>query len=178
MAAGSARLLRGARGRLVMTGPYSAGRSINPTRCQPWNAIGQASRCTQRALRLALVAVGIMLCGGCFGPFRVTGGSETGEQYRWPGEFEAARVIALRSADDQANGSDSVAIAAALSVRQAANQLERASIIWRDETLPNRYGNGADLQRNDRDRRSWMERKREELEREAAQRIASLRGQP
>jgi len=126
----------------------------------------------------ALIILAALCCAGCFGPFRVTGGTDDGSPKRWPGEVEAARAIVLRSADDQAKGSDPVAVAAAVAVRQAADQLERASIIWRDETLPNRYGNGADLQRNDRDRRSWMERKREELEREAAQRIASQRGQP
>jgi len=126
----------------------------------------------------ALIIMAALCCAGCFGPFRVTGGPDDGSPKLWPGELEAARVIVLRSADDQAKGSDPVAVAAAVAVRQAADQLERASIIWRDETLPNSYGNGADLQRNDRDRRSWMERRREELEREAAQRIASQRGQP
>lgn len=126
----------------------------------------------------ALIILAALCCAGCFGPFRVTGGPDSGEQHRWRGELESAREIVLRSADDQAKGDAPVAVAASVAVRQAADQLERASIIWRDETLPNHYGNGADLQRNDRDRADWMQRRRSELEREAHQRIASQRGQP
>lgn len=127
-----------------------------------------------RALVSPLVMC-LLCCAGCFGPFRVTGGLDDGSPKRWTGELEAARVVVLRSADDQAKGADPPAVGASVAVRQAFDQLERASIIWRDETLPNRYNNGADLQRNERDRIYWRDNQRTKLEREAVQQIERSR---
>jgi hypothetical protein len=130
-----------------------------------------------RWLRAAVFPLVMCLfcCAGCFGPFRVTGGPDDGSAKRWPGELEAARAVVLRSADDQAKGTDPPAVGASVAVRQAFDQLERASIIWRDETLPNRYNNGADLQRNEQNRINWRDDQRAKLEREAVRRISDQR---